>query len=780
MRHDRSFRASGYHSAFLTSFSFDPMVFENVVLLNLRRGKCRNISVLVDGRMARQSISEMGAPKLAGLDYHLAQKEVPGAFHPKITIQLGQKSGRLMVGSGNLTTSGLAGNLETLSDLKFGGDDLEASPLVAAALKYFEAQVDPSDRAMMQSLQRARAQSPWLKSVSAQNTLTLQSGERIGFLTDTDDSGVGDKFVDFIGEDEISNLIVMSPFWDRDLAGVKEIYEKLGNPELKIVPDLRFQEFDRESLNSFGSVELCSPEPLGVHRERRPMHAKVIVAEGRNHDYVLSGSMNASIPGLFGKGSRGGNSEAAIARTVPFGEAIELLGLEQVLQKTLRYSDLKPKPNRTQDKEDLTSFYPGAFEISGGQMAFVAAPRVRATSIDVFDRVEVKLATFDCLDGIRTRVTLPAEMTSAPRYAAVVNESGERSCLVPIISLADLDHASRPSASNRDLTILRELERSGRVSDEVLELLERMGGLRRPVDLSAKRLGPTGGSSPVSDDGEIETHLTKEEIDRLMRENDEEKALREIGTLDEIRRSMNRTLEIVRAQEDQGTSEERIAQIDLHVSDADLEEAKGHPPEEEKNLTNDGIEQKPQDKPIISTSERQNSIKIEERLAKTGDALVGLFELLEPGNLPIGQALVLRAFIMATLGAAAKSSASERYPIPPLTNKAKQPGGWVRLTGRILSEYLKQWSAPEFLMREHKDYELEAFALLINAGSLWMECARRSGIDEAVVLVFQQTYSSYAKALEKSAKMRESDRIYIETCTSRYAAQEDFVRLTGV
>ena len=780
MRHDRSFRASGYHSAFLTSFSFDPMVFENVVLLNLRRGKCRNISVLADGRMARKSISEMGAPKLAGLDYHLAQKDVPGAFHPKITIQLGHKNGRLMVGSGNLTTSGLAGNLETLSDLKFGSEDLEAAPLVAAALEYFEAQVDPSDRAMMQSLQRARAQSPWLKSVSAQSILPLQSGERIGFLTDTDDSGVGDKFLDFIGEDEISTLIVVSPFWDRNLAGIKKICEQLGNPELTIVPDLRFQEFDQESLNSFDSVKLCSPEPLGVHRERRPLHAKVIVAKGRDRDYALSGSMNASVPGLFGKGNSGGNSEAAIARTMPSGEAIEVLGLEQVLQTPLLYSDLKPKPNREKDKEDTTSFYPGAFEISGGQMGFVAASGVRATSIEVFGRAETKIATFDCPEGSEARVTLPADMTSAPRYAVAVKESGERSCLVPIISLADLDHASRPSASNRDLAILRDLEETGRVSDEVLELLERMGGLRGPVELPLKRSGHTGGSSPGSDDEEIETHLTKDEIERLMRENDEGKALREIGTLDEIRRSMNRTLDIVRAQEDQGTSEERIAGIDLQISDLDLEEAKGQTPEDEENNPSDEIEQKePQDKPIVSTSERQNSIKIEERLTRTGDALVRLFELLEPGKLPMGQALVLRAFIMATFGAAAKRSASERYPLPPLTNKAKQPGGWVRLTGRILSKYLDKWCAPEFLEREHTDYELEAFALLINAGSLWMECARSSGIGEPVIFVFQQTYTTYAKALEGSATMRESDRIYIETCTNRYAVQEDFVRLKG-
>lgn len=101
------------------------------------------------------------------------------------------------------------------------------------------------------------------------------------------------------------------------------------------------------------------------------------------------------------------------------------------------------------------------------------------------------------------------------------------------------------------------------------------------------------------------------------------------------------------------------------------------------------------------------------------------------------------------------------------------------MTGRILSTHLDKWCLPEFLEREHKDYELEVFALLINAGSLWIECARHSNIGEPVVLGFQQKYTTYAKALKRSTKLRESDRIYIEICTNRYAAQEDFVRLKG-
>ena len=44
MRYDKAFRESGYLSAVLTSFEFDPIVFENVALAGLTTGGTRDVS----------------------------------------------------------------------------------------------------------------------------------------------------------------------------------------------------------------------------------------------------------------------------------------------------------------------------------------------------------------------------------------------------------------------------------------------------------------------------------------------------------------------------------------------------------------------------------------------------------------------------------------------------------------------------------------------------------------------------------------------------------------
>jgi hypothetical protein len=105
MRYDHEFRERGYHSAFLTTFAFDPVGFDNVTLTDLKNSGCRNIAVLADADMVNQSISDMGSPRFAGQSYHLAKRRLKAAFHPKIVLQLGNRRGRIMIGSSTIATT---------------------------------------------------------------------------------------------------------------------------------------------------------------------------------------------------------------------------------------------------------------------------------------------------------------------------------------------------------------------------------------------------------------------------------------------------------------------------------------------------------------------------------------------------------------------------------------------------------------------------------------------------------------------------------------------------
>lgn len=162
MKYFDVFAESGFHSAFLTTYSFGAQAFEDIPFSRLRGSGCRNIVILADRQMVNQSFAELGPPKFAGSSYHLIKADAPGAFHPKITLLIGAKKGRLLIGSANLTALGLGGNKELVASLAYGEDVTGNARHFAAALNYLRSKVPSDDLWFTTALQRALRSSPWL------------------------------------------------------------------------------------------------------------------------------------------------------------------------------------------------------------------------------------------------------------------------------------------------------------------------------------------------------------------------------------------------------------------------------------------------------------------------------------------------------------------------------------------------------------------------------------------------------------------------------------------
>jgi len=107
----REFAAiQGFETAVLTTFEFDPVFFERVVLRDLIQSGVRQVIVLVDGPQSANSI-EAAHDQLVDLGrrYQLYQVWTKGAFHAKLAIKLSAKSAIVACGSANLTYSGWLG-----------------------------------------------------------------------------------------------------------------------------------------------------------------------------------------------------------------------------------------------------------------------------------------------------------------------------------------------------------------------------------------------------------------------------------------------------------------------------------------------------------------------------------------------------------------------------------------------------------------------------------------------------------------------------------------------
>ena len=119
---------------------------EGIILPRLRGAGCYNNVLLADSRMLTHALDGASTlPKHAGRHYTISGITAKGVFHPKITIQLGRRVGRMIITSANVTSSGLAGNQELAGIIDCTMEESGAHRIVAAALTFADTGAAPSD-----------------------------------------------------------------------------------------------------------------------------------------------------------------------------------------------------------------------------------------------------------------------------------------------------------------------------------------------------------------------------------------------------------------------------------------------------------------------------------------------------------------------------------------------------------------------------------------------------------------------------------------------------------
>lgn len=195
------FASGGFHTSIISTFGIDFEAYEAIALPRLREAGCNNNIVVADARMLSQALSEEARrPKFAGRRYSVIGAQAAGVFHPKVILQLGKASGRLLVGSANMTAAGVAGNLEVVGEVSVAEGNMAAAPLLRAAFDYLMKFVESGSVARRQvdwALKRTR----WMPAIpSAKAVVELQEGMRLAFLPRNDRKGIAEHFVEFVGD----------------------------------------------------------------------------------------------------------------------------------------------------------------------------------------------------------------------------------------------------------------------------------------------------------------------------------------------------------------------------------------------------------------------------------------------------------------------------------------------------------------------------------------------------------------------------------------------------
>lgn len=480
MRFYERFGDKGYHSSIATTFGIDFDAYESIALPRLRGAGCRNNIVLADNRMLTYALSgDSPLPRQAGRLYTVSGASSSGVFHPKLFLQIGRNGGRLFVGSANITSAGLAGNLELVAQLSCGQEKTSEQGMIAQAWRYLAAHLKTEDAAQAAQIEWMMLRAPWLMDAAPIEPFELSDGTRAALLVSNGVESIGSRFAEKIKEDA-RRLIIISPYWDKDLGALKALQQAIRPTATAIVLDSQTQAFPASAIDGINNLELYTRH--GFH-DGRFIHAKAVLVETDSADHLLIGSANCTRAALGALNHVGYNDEASLYRKLPPNSVLASLGLVDHMTE-----DRRMAPSELPDQvlgddiplDEMAQLAPGKFTLRADSLlwnpaASITEPQNCTILLLSADGCELAcgISAGENLTNLSTlRRYLLSNIEVSPAFAQILRSDGTRSAPAIIMHIDALGSARREIHSRGTENLLRLVDGETEATLSLLEVLD--------------------------------------------------------------------------------------------------------------------------------------------------------------------------------------------------------------------------------------------------------------------------------------------------------------------
>lgn len=338
-------RTDVYHSAVLTCFSFDPIFFESVYLPVLRNLGINNIVVLMESSVYDQLLSDPSylAHSVNTNFYSLVRQSNGhfGVFHTKLALLFGSKESAMVLGSGNLTFSGMSLNEEVWNVFHMKDEKSNHFSLVRKAWEYVKYLMQDGSTLTKRRLQWMQEHTKWLQEDYVDEPVVLKDGEVVQMLYNNEQSTILEQLYHAIGDAVIKDITVVSPFFDIDGRFLKELDLHFAPARFRCILDEKRMSAPYALFSTDTHIEFYK-----YVDETHPLHAKIIELHSESETWILSGSANAGNM-AFGTQHHIWNDEACILlKRVGRFDYFEELGFsDKVTPASLEECRIIPKPN---------------------------------------------------------------------------------------------------------------------------------------------------------------------------------------------------------------------------------------------------------------------------------------------------------------------------------------------------------------------------------------------------------------------------------------------------
>ena len=324
-----------FHSAVMTSFSINLYYWEIQLLRSLSAKGINFVSALVDSDCLSDQLLKF-SKAFSGrrpLDFSLHGYKMKGAFHPKIQFYAGRESVLVLVGSGNLTVMGHGRNLEVWSPVMVESIESPAYPFIRNVWSYLKSLYQGLGEEAENIIYSIEENCDLLRNDYDEPVTEHFIGEdSIRFFTNQSIS-LYEQCREWIGNDTIKTITVMSPFYDSKAELIKALYNQYNPQEIRLIIEEGFGSLPKPG-NIPDYVKLYKWDKIAKASERRYQdyfHSKCFFFEGESNHYMLCGSANASVAAFGLPGVMPTNHEASVGFKSPTTDYFKMTGFVVLL-----------------------------------------------------------------------------------------------------------------------------------------------------------------------------------------------------------------------------------------------------------------------------------------------------------------------------------------------------------------------------------------------------------------------------------------------------------------
>jgi hypothetical protein len=339
-----------YHSCILTCYSLDFSFFEERVLPVLRTANIKNVNVFADGKFLETAQENTtGREFKFNKSYNFQPIYTTGVFHPKIMLLTGVKHGLLIIGSGNITSSGLNTNDEIWGAFQLDNLNNDNAPLFSSVWEYLQQFTKQTYGFIPQKMQWISKYSPWLLELpSGKKLFDLESlKQSIQFVYNSKESSIFNQIKETIPKQNLSTITVISPYYDVKGEFINELHSHYTPQKFNCVLDVDYGELPTgisDTLNnvvSFYDWKICKKD---FDTKFNRLHAKIFHFQYEDgNEIMVLGSANATKAAMGINGITAVNHEAGviIKRTSKINWLTEL-GIKLPEETINAVKELKP------------------------------------------------------------------------------------------------------------------------------------------------------------------------------------------------------------------------------------------------------------------------------------------------------------------------------------------------------------------------------------------------------------------------------------------------------